>query len=163
MAIYDTSASSGSSLLWQEIVTVAPDNDGIFSTLLGNNTAIPQSVFANNKDLWLGVTVGQTPELSPRQQIATVGFATNAEFLQGLPPITNATNSANVVLALNSSGNLVIGNSSSPTFQATGGTFTVSGQTTSLVTNTGSNGNISLTPDGSGNINLGADFDSQVL
>ncbi|MEK9207491.1 MAG: hypothetical protein AAB922_03350, partial [Patescibacteria group bacterium] len=154
MAIYNNLTASGAALLWQEIVTVTPDNDGIFSIILGNNTVIPLTVFAENSALWLGVTVQQTPELTPRQQIATVAYATNAETLQGLPPITNSANTANVVLALDSSGNLVIGGSASPTFQATGGTFTLAGQVLALNTNSGSNGNVQIKPDGLGKIDL---------
>ncbi|MEK9176448.1 MAG: site-specific integrase, partial [Patescibacteria group bacterium] len=48
MAIYNNLTASGAALLWQEIVTVSPDNDGIFSIILGNNTVIPLTVFAEN-------------------------------------------------------------------------------------------------------------------
>jgi len=154
MAIYNDVTATGSALLWQEIVSPTPDKDGIFAVILGNNTPIPQSLFAQNSSLWLGVTVEQTEELKPRHQIATVAFAANAETLQGLPPITSTSDTANVILALNSSGNLTIGGSASPTFQATGGTFTLTGQTLVLSTNTGSGGNIVIAPDGSGIIDL---------
>jgi len=154
MGIYNNESASGSALLWQEIVSPTPDSEGIFSVILGKNSAIPQSLFAQNSALWLGVTVEQTSELTPRQQIATVAYAVNAETLQGLPPITNSSSTANVVLALNSSGNLTIGGSASPTFQATGGTFTVSGKVLSLTTTASSNGNIVLNPDGTGTIDL---------
>ncbi|EKD86222.1 MAG: hypothetical protein ACD_37C00405G0001, partial [uncultured bacterium] len=154
MGIYSSETSSSSALLWQEVVSPTPDEDGIFNVILGKNTAIPQSLFAQNAGLWLGVTVGQTPELKPRQQVATVAFAANAETLQGLPPITNSTSTSNVVLALNSSGNLTIGGSASPVFQATGGNFTVAGQTVVLLTNTGSNGDIRIAPDAFGKIDV---------
>lgn len=154
MGIYRSLTASGSSLLWQEIVSPTPDEDGIFNVILGKNTPIPQSLFAENSGLWLGVTVGQTPELKPRQQIATVAYAANAETLQGLPPITNTTSTSNVVLALNSSGNLTIGGTASPVFQATGGNFTLAGQTLVLNTNVGSNGDIIITPNGRGGIDI---------
>ncbi len=154
MAIYNNDTASGAALLWQEVITTTPDNDGIFSTLLGQGTSIPQSVFGENSSLWLGVTVLQTPELTPRQRLATVAYAANAETLQGLEPITNSANTSNVVLALNSSGNLSIGGSATPTFQATGGTFTVQGTTTVISTTTGSNGNVNIVPDGLGKIDL---------
>ncbi len=154
MGIYNSLTASGSALLWQEVVSPTPDQDGIFNVILGKNTSIPQSLFAENSALWLGVTVGKTSELTPRQQIATVAFAVNAETLQGLPPITNSSKTANVVLALNSSGNLSIGGSASPTFQATGGTFTLSGKALALSTTASSNGNIVLSPDGTGTVDL---------
>ncbi|MBI1982383.1 MAG: site-specific integrase, partial [Candidatus Levybacteria bacterium] len=153
MAIYNSETATSSALLWQETVTVTPDLDGIFSTLLGNNTKIPQSLFADNASLFLGVTVGATPELTPRQQLATVAYATNAELLQGLPPITQSgAGTKNVVLALDSSGNLTI--AATPTFTATGGTFKLSGKPLLLSTNDGTNANVQISPDGTGKIDL---------
>ncbi|MDP3244099.1 MAG: hypothetical protein Q8M83_00330, partial [bacterium] len=128
-AIYRDLTASGSALQWQEVNRVSPDTDGIFNVILGQGTSIPNQVFFENNALWLGVTVEVTPELTPRQQIATVAFAANSETLQGLLPITaTAAATSNVVLALNSSGNLVIGGSATPTFQASGGQFTLTGQ-----------------------------------
>ena len=158
-AIYNnvTATDSGdlSVMLWQEVDNVTPDQDGIFNVLLGNNTPIPSTLFTQNAALWLGVTVGQTAELQPRQQLATVAYATNAETLQGLLPITAAgATQSNVVLALDSSGNLTIGGSATPTFQASGGQFTLSGQGLLLTTNAGSNSNIAVAPNGLGQIDL---------
>jgi site-specific recombinase XerD len=151
--IYTDAASTGSALLWQEVDSVTPDANGVFSVLLGKNSPIQQALFANNQNLFLGITVEQTPELTPRQQLATVAYATNAETLQGLPPITQSgAGTNNVVLALNSSGNLSIGAAS--TFQTVGGAFTLAGDTLILNTNTGTNGNITLAPDGKGFIDL---------
>jgi site-specific recombinase XerD len=154
MAIYESQDASGSALLWQEVVFAAPDTDGIFNVILGQNTVIPQSLFAENPALWLGVAVENTPELEPRQPIATVAYAVNAETIQGLVPITNSINNANVLLALNSSGNLTIGGTASHTFTVAGGNFTLTGQTLILSSNTGSNGNIILNPDGSGIVDI---------
>ncbi len=152
-AIYSDPSSSASALLWQEVNGVTPDNNGVFSILLGRGTTIPQSLFANNQNLYLGITVGSTPELTPRQQLATVAYATNSETLQGMPPITQSgAGTTNVILALNSSGNLSIG--ASTTFQSTSGQFTLAGNTLALNTNSGTNGNITLAPDGSGIIDV---------
>ncbi|GIW62067.1 MAG: hypothetical protein KatS3mg089_0919 [Patescibacteria group bacterium] len=154
-AIYNDLTASGSALLWQEVQTVTPDTDGVFSVLLGTNTTIPSSVFTDNSSLYLGVTVQTDPELTPRQQIATVAFAANSETLQGLYPITAAgAGTSNVVLALDSSGNLTIGGSATPKFSATGGEFTLSGNVLSLTTNVGSNTNINISPDGKGVVNI---------
>ncbi|MCL4354965.1 site-specific integrase, partial [Patescibacteria group bacterium] len=153
-AIYDDLTASGAALLWQEIQTVSPDEDGIFSVLLGNNIPFPADLFQNSA-LWLGVTVQQTDELTPRQQLATVAFAANSESLQGLVPITaGGAGTSNVVLALDSSGNLSIGGSATPTFAATGGQFTLSGRILNLTTATGSNTNIVMNPDGLGKIEI---------
>src|SRR3990167_5301131 len=174
--IYNNSTSSGSARLWEEVRSVTPDSDGIFSVLLGSDGSggaastcngqsppaspatgacgIMSSLFQDNNALWLGATVNQTPELTPRQQIATVAYASNAETLQGLEPITNSAATSNVVLALNSSGNLAIGGSATPIFQATGGSFTIQGTTTTVSSTTGSGGNVILAPDGLGKIEL---------
>ncbi len=153
--IYDHVTASGSALKWQEVDTVTPDQDGIFSLILGNNTQLTQDLFAQHAGLWLGVTVGTTPELTPRQQLATVAYAENADTLQGLPPITQpSADTKNVVLALDSSGNLTIGGTATPTFQATGGQFTLSGSSLLLTTTAGSNSDIIASPSGLGKIDL---------
>ncbi|HEV2339978.1 MAG TPA: site-specific integrase [Patescibacteria group bacterium] len=167
-AIYnDTSATGSGHILWQEVDKVTPDSDGVFSVLLGNGSScgadptvvatgpcqIPSTLFTQNATLYLGVTIEATSELTPRQQLATVAYATNAETLQGLPPITAAgAGTNNVVLALDGSGNLSIG--ASTTFQSTSGQFTLSGNSIVLNTNAASNGNIVLAPNGSGFIDL---------
>ncbi len=93
--------SSGGSPLGgsTRVCTASPDQDGIFSNLIGNdsgpscNTGIANSVFTENPVIYLGVKVGSDPsEMTPRQQIANVGYAINAETLQGLPPGQNTSN-----------------------------------------------------------------------
>jgi len=158
-AIYNDASASGGALLWQEAITnIVPDQDGIFSILLGGGTQIPSTVFTDNSQIYLGVTVGTTSELTPRQRIASVGYATNAEFLQGQPPTTQAglTSFANVILALDSSGNLTLADSGATdhTFQVSNGAFNLKGQTLYLTTNSGSGGNVILSPDGLGKIDI---------
>src|SRR5690606_7355802 len=44
--IYDDITASGAALLWQEVhYSTVPDQDGIFSVLLGTQNAIPDEVF----------------------------------------------------------------------------------------------------------------------
>src|SRR5258708_466930 len=141
--------------MWQEVDSVTPDSDGIFSVLLGNVSTMQQSLFAEHAGLWLGVTVGKTPELTPRQQLATVAYAQNSATLQRLLPINNPdAGTANLVFALDSSGNLTIGGTATPTFQATGGQFKISGNPLLLTTTSGSNGNVQVAPDGQSFIDL---------
>lgn len=154
-AIYKSETASGSALLWQETQTVNPDGAGNFSTSLGKASPIKQEIFTNNPNLFLGISIGNSPELTPRQELASFALSKNAEALQGLKPITgNNAGTENVILALDSSGNLTIGGNANPIFQATGGEFTLSGQQLSLITNPGSNTNIVLNPDGTGIIDL---------
>ncbi len=154
-AIYNNLTASGAALLWQEVDPVTPDVDGIFNAILGNVTSIPSTLFSENAALYLGVTIEATPELTPRQQLATVAYATNSETLQGLPPSTAVgASTSNVVLALDSSGNLTIGGSANPVFSASGGQFKLSGQPLLLTTNTGTDANVQITTDDLGKIDL---------
>ena len=80
------------------VCTASPDQDGVFANLIGSDPgpsctpALPATIFSENPQVWLGVTVGsELTEMSPRQQIANVGYAINAETLQGFPPGTTAS------------------------------------------------------------------------
>lgn len=153
--LYNSPTASGSALLWEEEQDIKPDQNGNFSATLGENVRLNQDLFTNNPSLYVGITVGDNQELSPRQQIPTTDYSANSQSVEGLKPITDSPNAAqNVLLALDSSGNLTIGGNSTHTFQATGGQFNLSGQMLSLTTNPGSNGNIKIAPDGSGIIDL---------
>ncbi|MBI4973058.1 hypothetical protein HZC27_00395 [Candidatus Roizmanbacteria bacterium] len=80
------------------VCTATPDQDGIFANLIGSDPGpsctpqLPATIFSENPNVWLGVTVGsELTEMSPRQQIANVGYAMNAETLQGFPPGTTTS------------------------------------------------------------------------
>ena len=104
-ALYDTGSCS-----------LTPDQDGIFNVLVGASghsptppqsvcgTEIGSSIFSENSDVYLGVTVASDAEMTPRQQIANVGYAINSETLQGLSPGTNVSS----IPYINSDGNLLI-------------------------------------------------------
>ncbi|HVA96365.1 MAG TPA: site-specific integrase [Candidatus Acidoferrales bacterium] len=154
-ALYNSPTATGAALLWEEKQDIKPDHSGYFSATLGQKARLDQSLFTDNPDLYLGISVNGNRELSPRQQIPTANYAASAKTVEGLKPITDTPDIAqNVLLALDSSGNLTIGGTESHTFQATGGQLSVSGQTLLLTTNAGTNGNIKIIPDGSGIIDL---------
>lgn len=153
-SLYRDEVSSGSSLLWQEVLSVNPDENGNFYALLGRNNYIPDRIFTDNPDIYLGVARGQNTEMSPRQKIATISLAYDSESLHGLTPITSSGEYKNTLLALDSAGNLSISGDEGPKFQATEGNFTLSGEGLILETNTGSNGSIVLNPDSLGMIDL---------
>ncbi|MFC1683068.1 hypothetical protein ACFL0G_02515 [Candidatus Zixiibacteriota bacterium] len=71
-----TDSTSGTKL-WQETQNDVEVSSGSFNVLLGSVNAIPDSVF-NDPERWLGVKVGDDPDLTPRQRIATVGYAFEA-------------------------------------------------------------------------------------
>lgn len=68
------------------LVLLPQTPERIFNTLIGDGrgSEISQSVFADNRDVYLEVIVG-AETLTPRQQIATVGYALNSENPPGVP------------------------------------------------------------------------------
>lgn len=153
--LYDNQTASASSLLWQETQSIQPDNNGNFKTLLGKSQPIYQNLLTDNPKLYLGITIETETELTPRQQIATVTYSQDSAKVQGLSPITDPNaGTTNVLLALDSGGDLIVGGSASPRFEATGGEFTLSGKTLTLTTTEGSNSNVQIVPDGSGIVDI---------
>jgi cytoskeletal protein CcmA (bactofilin family) len=156
--IYNHQTASGSARLWEELRYIDPDQDGIFSVTLGTEQAINSSIFSENVNLWLGVTVETDPEATPRQRIATVGYALNAETLQGFPPSASA--SADQIPVLTQEGDLVLA-AASPLVYSSSGTFAIKGQALAVTTDSGTNGSITLSPDGTGQLLLTTSTTSQ--
>jgi len=77
MAFRLYTVNSGGAALWSENKSVTL-NKGLFSTLLGDTTALNLAHF-NGQDLFLGITVGSDPEATPRQPIAHVAYALFAQ------------------------------------------------------------------------------------
>ena len=76
--------AEGGTALWTETKDIAVSS-GLFTTLLGDTTALPTSIF-DGQNLWLGVKVGTDAEATPRQRIASVAYALysdNADRLDG--------------------------------------------------------------------------------
>ncbi|MCI0595962.1 MAG: hypothetical protein L0Z48_05400, partial [candidate division Zixibacteria bacterium] len=69
--IYD--APAGGSVQWAETTSVTTSS-GLFTVLLGSTNPVPDSAF-NNPNRYLGVKVGADPEMTPRQQLVSVGYA----------------------------------------------------------------------------------------
>jgi hypothetical protein len=63
--------------IWAETQPAVAVNAGIFNVLLGRVNALSADVF-NETSRWLGVQVGDDPELGPRQRIVSVGYAFQA-------------------------------------------------------------------------------------
>jgi site-specific recombinase XerD len=154
LALYKNPTGEDSYPVWKETQTnIKPDSEGNVVIAVGSRTEIPNSLFQDNSPLYLGIAIGDDKELSPRQPIG-VPFANSSKDVQGFIPITNSSRQTNVLLALDAGGVLTIGGSANPVFQATGGDFTLSGQTLILTTNPSSSGNVIINPDGNGKIDL---------
>ncbi len=67
--------------LWSEPRVITPDGNGSFITLLGAVSPIPDSAFAGQA--FLSVKVEADPEMSPRAQIVSVGYAYRVGSLAG--------------------------------------------------------------------------------
>ena len=149
--LYNTE-SGGSSLYDSGSCTVVPDQDGIFSVLIGKDcgTEIPNSVFTENQYVYLGVTAGTDSEMKPRQQIANVAYAINAETLQGLPRGTSNSS----VPYINAQGEIIF-SSNTPSLRSisTSATFNLS-SANGMVISTSGTGDLTLQATESGNINL---------
>ena len=74
-------ASGPDVALWTETQLVTVDA-GLFNVLLGSDTALDPSLFIGTT--YLGVEVESNGEMTPRQQIVSVGYAFVAETLDGL-------------------------------------------------------------------------------
>lgn len=84
-SIYDV--STGGTALWSETwnssTTPITIINGEFSVLLGTHNPIPASFFNDHPNTYLGIKVGSDSEMTPRQKIASVGYAFKAEY--GVP------------------------------------------------------------------------------
>jgi len=63
---------------WTETLTAVTIENGLFNVILGYITPIPDSVF-NEPERYLGIKVGTDPELVPRIQLTSVGYAYRTE------------------------------------------------------------------------------------
>ena len=70
-------SSTGGAALWSETKSVNVSK-GLFTSLLGDSRPLELAVF-NGQELWLGVSVGTDPEMTPRQRLAHVAYAIYAE------------------------------------------------------------------------------------
>jgi hypothetical protein len=76
--IYDS--ETGITELWSETHNDIPVEQGVFSVILGNSTLIPDSIFINNAEAWLELTLEGPQTLSPRTRITAIGYAYTALF-----------------------------------------------------------------------------------
>lgn len=71
------SDSTGGDPLWSETQPSVKVDKGIFNVLLGSVNEIPESAFSGSIR-YLGVKVADDPEMTPRRQIVSVGYAYKA-------------------------------------------------------------------------------------
>jgi hypothetical protein len=69
--------SGGTNLLWTETQPAVIVEKGVFNVLLGSVDSIPYSVFDGSIG-YLGVKVGEDPEITPRKKMVSVAYAYRA-------------------------------------------------------------------------------------
>jgi hypothetical protein len=84
---------TGGAPLWQETKNVAVKN-GLFSVLLGDTQALPLTIF-NGQELFLGITLANDTEMTPRQRLAHTAYAIFAENAGNADSAKNADNAKN--------------------------------------------------------------------
>lgn len=70
-------ALSGGTSLWNSGAQTVAVGNGLFNVKLGASpmTALPDNLFSADTARYLGITVASDPEISPRTQITSVGYA----------------------------------------------------------------------------------------
>ena len=143
-------AATGGTALWTETQTVTVTK-GIFSILLGNSTALTSLNF--NSAYWYSVEVASDGEMTPRQRLTAVGYAINADKLDGYDAsdflasapsgALSLTGGANQNVELNptGTGDVVI------TIDSTSGDFRITNGTTNFVVVDNATGDVSVTQD----------------
>ncbi len=77
-------AESGGTLIWEDTYPVTPDQEGLFTILLGDDIPNPlDDIVFENPNLWLGVQVEEDAELTPRARIASAAFAQRISTVDG--------------------------------------------------------------------------------
>ncbi len=75
--IYDD-ADAGATELWNSTYRGVSVSNGLFNYVLGDSTALPEDLFSGHTDLYLGISVGTDPELSPRIKLTAAAWANHS-------------------------------------------------------------------------------------
>lgn len=75
-SLYD--APVAGNLYWTSGPQMVPVENGLFNYVLGSVNPLPDSAFSGEFDLYFGLRVGADPEMTPRTQIWSQGFAWHA-------------------------------------------------------------------------------------
>jgi len=142
----------GTQLYTTGTCSITPDADGVFSTQIGSTcgSAIGSSVFTENANIFLEVKVA-AETLTPRQPISSVAYALNSETIQGFPISSTISAIRNTIVPMNQWGEIIIGEQN-PRMTGVSGNFQISAP--SLTLSTSANGDIALSPNGTGQVNI---------
>ncbi|MEK7188779.1 MAG: hypothetical protein AAB685_02920, partial [Patescibacteria group bacterium] len=145
--IYDTK-ENGNPVFTSDSKEITPDRQGSVLIVIDN---VPTEVFWQNNELYLSTQI-EGSESTERVPVSTANNAANSALLGYYPPkIEGAT--PKTIPVISDDGALLLA-SESPAVKATIGNLLVEGQAVTIATPTGSDGDIQINPDGSGNVSL---------
>ncbi len=75
----------GGGVIWTETRTVQV-TEGFFNVLLGGGVPLEPDYFLDHSQTYLGVKVGEDPEMIPRQEFASAAYALRAEVADEISP-----------------------------------------------------------------------------
>ena len=102
-------AETGGSEVWSELHSITPNNDGIYTVVLGSNSAVPDTY----ENLWIELAVEGTT-LAPRKKLTSAPYALNAGTLPSLNVTGNVgIGTTNPQVALDVNGGIRAGSSGS--------------------------------------------------
>jgi len=78
--IYD--AEAGGLVIWSETQPSVTVVGGVFNVLLGSVNSISDTVFSGT-ERWLGIRIGNDPEISPRSRLVSVGYSHRVSTVDG--------------------------------------------------------------------------------
>lgn len=127
---------------------VSLDHSGTFSVVIGEDCGmkpIPEEVL-NSNSLYVGISIADNPEISPRIELPTSSYAEKSKTVMGLSVGSDSSR----IPYINEQGDIVI-TAESPSISARSGEFSLSGARILLETIPDSSGSIIFHPDIGGN------------
>jgi hypothetical protein len=70
--------SIGGSPLWSSGSVTVEVSDGLFTYRLGSQEALPDDLFSGGADRWLGITIAEDPEITPRARLTSSAYSYQA-------------------------------------------------------------------------------------
>lgn len=165
LALYNSPTGSGA-VYTSGKCFIRPTDAGAFSITVGVDCGAPVdgSLFGQYPDLFLGISVAGDRELAPRQKVATVGLAQEAQSVEGLKvgkdinsiPFIDKTGTieltatASALRSTTADGNFTIGSAHTLTLESGGDAIHVktSGQERAVINQEGNVGIGTLSPQG---------------
>ncbi|MFC1683093.1 hypothetical protein ACFL0G_02650 [Candidatus Zixiibacteriota bacterium] len=158
------SDSTATSSIWGETQPAVEVNDGIFNVLLGSVKSLSESTFTGARR-WLGIQVGGDAEMSPLQELVSVGYAFHAaeadtaDYAHSAPAASDGdwTVSGNDIYSA-VSGNVGIGVTSPLYKLMVNGHLSLADETAALILHDGPTNRYAVDVEGTNKLRIGAGF-----